>query len=768
MKTSKGFFADPRNRVGLAVLFCAAAGFLAWRFLASEGDASPAPVAELSPKEELLQLAQRLQNGPNVDIGRGHYDELLALLPATSAQTEDGRALRSQLAREFLRMGDVDSAIVILDEAVAAIQKDPQLEKTEVNLYRVRGLAHLRKAELENCIRRHNRDCCIAPLQGAGIHTVAEPARAAAEDYRRYLELTKNMPAGGAPPESIAVWRMASEWLMNIAYMAIGEYPDGVPAAYRIPTSAFASQDDIGQFVDIAPELGIDVFDNAGGAIIDDFDGDGRLDLVSSTLTPNGPMKAFRNRGDGTFEDVAAAWKLDQQMGGLHIAGADFDNDGDLDIVVPRGAWWLEDGKIRKSLLRNDGPEGFRDVTRTAGMAEMAAPTQAVAWADFDNDGWLDLYVGHESRVDVTIGAPSYPSELFHNNRDGTFTEIAVTAGVTNDRYAKGVTAGDYDNDGDMDIYVSNIGPNRLYRNNGDLTFTDVGPDLKVLEPKRSFACWFFDYNNDGNLDIWCNAYDASISDVAWSAMGKPHHATLPSLYQNNGDGTFKDVAIQAGVGKAWRPMGCSFGDFDNDGWLDIYLGTGEPLYEALAPNIALRNDHGKRFLDITKSAGLGHLQKGHEVVFADLDDDGDQDLFHQLGGLYPGDAFRNALFLNPGHHHHFVTIELAGVKSNRAGVGARVTVTAATPQGLRKIHRSAGSVSSFGQCPRRQEIGLENATAIESIEIWWPASGARQTFKNVPLDSFIRVTEDKPDFEVLPKTPIDLKSKAGVQIAGA
>jgi hypothetical protein len=299
-----------------------------------------------------------------------------------------------------------------------------------------------------------------------------------------------------------------------------------------------------------------------------------------------------------------------------------------------------------------------------------------------------------------------------------------------------------------MDLFVSNIGPKRLYRNDGGMRFTDVAPELGVIGPDgRTFATWFFDLENDGDLDIWLNAYDASVVDVALSAMRERHGASAPALYRNDG-GRFTDVAKEVGIDRAWLPMGCSFGDVDNDGWLDVYLGTGDPSYQSIMPNIALRNDRGRKFQDITLSSGLGHLQKGHGVCFADLDDDGDQDIYHQLGGLYPGDAFRNALFLNPGHGNRYVKIDLVGVKSNRQGVGARITVSVDTPDGPRSLHRAVGSVSSFGQCPRRQEIGLGDATRITGVVIEWPASGIRQEVGPLPLDSIVRVTEGVNEVE--------------------
>ena len=221
-----------------------------------------------------------------------------------------------------------------------------------------------------------------------------------------------------------------------------------------------------------------------------------------------------------------------EQLGGLNCIGGDYDNDGDVDLLVLRGAWLFDDGQIRNSLLRNNGDagaRGFTDVTREAGLAEPARPTQAAVWGDFDNDGDLDLFVGNESRLETGPPVGNFPSQLFDNNGDGTFTDIAASAGVTNNRYCKGVAGGDFDNDGDLDLYVSNLGVNRLYRNNGNGTFSDVARRAGVMEPDgRSFAPWFFDYDNDGWLDLWVGAYDAKVQDVAADYLGLPGCSASP------------------------------------------------------------------------------------------------------------------------------------------------------------------------------------------------------------------------------------------------
>ncbi len=433
--------------------------------------------------------------------------------------------------------------------------------------------------------------------------------------------------------------------------MASGDFPLGVPEAYRLPPSALASTVAFPRWHDVAPALGISTRNHAGGGVMDDFDGDGLLDLVSSDSDPCGPMTAFRNDGKGAFERVTDAWGLGGQLGGLNLVPGDFDGDGMLDLLVLRGGWWGDRGRMRMSLLRNDlhrAAGRFVDVTVTAGLAEVSYPTQAAAWADYDGDGDLDLYVGNEKGE-----AGPFPSQLFRNDGNGHFSDVAAAAGVANLRWAKGVAWGDYDNDGDPDLYVSNIGPNRLYRNNGDGTFTDVAESAGVLAPPGpSFATWFFDFDNDGDLDLFVNDYEATPAAVFASYFDGRRSLLAsgnPVLYRNEGGGRFVDVSAAMGLWRPALPMGSNYGDLDNDGWPDVYLGTGNPDFDSLMPNQMYRNVEGRRFDDVTFAGGFGHLQKGHGVAFGDIDNDGDQDLFEEMGGAYPYDTYTNALYENPG-----------------------------------------------------------------------------------------------------------------------
>jgi len=692
-------------------------------------------------RPEFEAIADRLYAGENKYLGQAQIASHEARLASPDLVPTARIEALAELAWHHARLGQLPPAIERIDAALALATTTDLAPNARAELWFRAGVVFLREAEVQNCIVRHNPDCCIFPLAGGGVHQVAQPALRAREAFERYLELR---------PDDLG-----AAWLLNVIAMAAGDYPRGVPARHQIPPRAFASGADPGKFVDVAPRVGLDVLNNAGGVIADDLDGDGLLDVVTSNFDPRGPLRYLRNLGDGRFEDRSAASRLDDQLGGLNIVGADYDDDGDLDILVLRGAWLFEDGRMRKSLLRNEGDGTFSDVTREAGLALPERPTQTAAWGDYDNDGDLDVYVGCESPAEEPT---RYPSQLFRNDGDGTFTDVAEAAGVLNHAFAKGVAAGDYDDDGDLDLYVSNLGPNRLYRNDGGMKFVDVAPELGLTRPDgRSFASWFFDHDNDGDLDLWVGAYDATIKNVYFDTLGRQHGATPPCLYRNDGGGRFTDVARESGLDHAWLPMGANFGDLDNDGWLDVYLGTGDPLFVSLMPNVMLRNDAGRRFQNVTTATGTGHLQKGHGIAFADFDHDGDQDVFHQLGGFYPGDRFKNALFVNPGHGAHWLTIELRGTTTNARAVGVRLALVLDTPAGRRTIHRAVGSVSSFGGSPSRQEIGLGAASVVAELEVRWPTSGTRQVFRDVPADGTILVVEGEERYERLARPRFDL-----------
>jgi hypothetical protein len=529
--------------------------------------------------------------------------------------------------------------------------------------------------------------------------------------------------------------------------MTLEKYPAGVPQKYLIPKSAFDSKEDVGRFVDVATEAGLKLFSSAGGVVVDDFENNGLLDVVTSGFESCGPLHYFHNNGDGTFTERTEQAGLLGQPGALNMIQTDYNNDGCIDILLLRGAWEFPQ---RKSLLRNNCDGTFTDVTVASGLGVPTA-SQTAVWVDINNDGLLDLFVGNEAG----------PAQLFLNKGDGTFEDIAQTAGVAGDGRAlsKGVAAADYDNDGYVDLYVSNLnGPNFLYHNNHDNTFTEVAAKAGVLGTGRGFATWFFDYDNDGLPDLFVTSFFASIDETLRTYLALPHNAETLRLYKNMGNGTFRDVSVETGLNNVFMPMGANFGDIDNDGYLDIYLGTGNPSYASLLPNVLLRNHDGKYFVDVTSSSGTGELHKGHGVAFADLARNGNEDIIAEMGGATVGDSHVLRVFENPGHGNDWINLKLVGVKSNRVAIGARIKVTVDNEgHGTRSICRTVGSGGSFGASPLEQHIGLGKSSRILSIEVSWPASKTQQVFRDVQKNQFLEIKEFADKYTVLDRKPVRL-----------
>jgi len=646
-----------------------------------------------------------------------------------------------QLGVNYLRLGRADEAVASLEAARAVIERLKPEERPAIttDLSFELGVASLRLAENRNCIARHTSESCVFPIRGGGLHVDKEGSEKAV----RYLR-----EAFARAPEKSPAW-LASRWLLNIAHMTLGTWPEGLSPAERIDPKALETSAAFPRFPDVAEAAGVSGFNLAGGAIAEDFDGDGLLDLLLSDWDPRSQAHFFHSRGDGTFADATEGSGLEGIGGGLDMVQADYDDDGWMDALILRGAWWGSFGCHPKSLLRNLGGARFVDVTYLTGLAEPGLPTQAGSFADYDLDGDLDLYVGNES--DQRIDAPS---QLFRND-GGTFVDVAVAAGVDNKRFAKGAAWGDYDGDRYPDLYVSNLGTrNRLYHNKRDGTFAHAAGTAGVTGPTDSFACWFWDYDNDGALDLYVTSYYQSmtyrLAPVVASVLGLPPGTESAALYKGDGRGGFRNVAAEVGLGGVYLPMGSNFGDLDNDGFLDFYLGTGYPGYDGIFPNVMFWNRGGKRFDDVTTAGGFGSLQKGHGVAFADLDYDGDQDVFEEMGGAYPGDGFRNLLFANPGFGNHWMRVTLVGVTSVRCAIGADIVAEFHEGEAVRSVHRQVTSGSSFGANPLTQHLGLGRATKVDRLLISWPTTGRRQEFHDLPVDVHLEITEDEASYRVV------------------
>ena len=681
--------------------------------------------------------AQNLDENPYQGEGqlRQLEDQLQALPDAAPVQDRIRLHFRLGIAELFLgRERRAIDHLAAAEEMLAGQHSVPAQVVNEIH-FRL-GLAWLRLGETQNCVLNPSAEHCILPIRPGGFHTLPEGSRQAIPYFQAVLDNT-------AAEERLS---LSARWLLNIAYMTLGQYPEGMPPAHRIPPEAFESQAAFPRWVNVAPALGLDTFSLSGGAVADDFDGDGYLDFFVSTSDLAGQLRFFRNGGDGTFADRTEAANLNGLLGGLNLVQADYDNDGHLDLLVLRGAWFGEHGQHPNSLLRNAGDGTFFDATFAAGLGRDHYPTQTAAWADYDLDGDLDLYIGNET-TDTFVA----PGQLFQNQGDGTFADVAPAAGVDQYAHAKAVVWGDYDGDRWPDLYVSNLGqPNRLYRNQGNGTFADVAPTLGVVSPRASFPTWFWDFDNDGHLDLFVAAYAATIADIAAAHLGHSVSVEQARLYRGDGQGGFADVSQDRHLAQPTKPMGANFGDLDHDGFLDFYLGTGDTDYAELMPNVLYWNQAGQRFVDVTFASGLGHLQKGHGVVFADLDHDGDVDLFEQMGGAYRGDGFADVLYENPGFGHGWLAIEVIGVESNRSGIGTKLRVDVVEGGQRRSLYRWVGSGGSFGGNPLRQYVGLGSAERVAQLVVFWPKSGREQVFAEVPANAIIRVTEGREQLEIL------------------
>jgi enediyne biosynthesis protein E4 len=547
--------------------------------------------------------------------------------------------------------------------------------------------------------------------------------------------------------------RVAALVLGTLASTAVGQRPDASEQAlFRDASEASglvfthvngASPDK--HFAEIMGSGGLFFdFDNDGWIDVFLVDGGSKADpLVARTAR----HRLFRNRRNGSFDDVTAASGIRHSAYGMGACAGDYDNDGLTDLYI------TNDGP--NVLYRNTGNGAFTDVTPTAGVGSPLWSTSC-AFADFDRDGWLDLFVtnyvlgadqnpfcGNTRAVKLRgychpLNFRPAPNVLYRNNGDGTFTDVTARAGIAG--YlgnGLGVAVADYDEDGWPDVFVANDGvPNFLFHNDGKGQFREIAllAGVAVASDGRARAGMgtaFGDVDGDGRLDL----------------VVTNHEAEMHSLFRNAGDGAFTDATVTSGLGRAtlrYVGFGVVVADFDNDGDLDLAIVNGHvidniALFRSGAKHaqqrLLLENTGSGRFRDVSRLSGPGFAVEkvGRTIVAGDIDNDGDLDLLITNNGqsvdllLNEGGSRRNALLLR-----------LIGTDSNRDAIGARLRLTSGTRTQVREV--TSGS-SYLGQNDPRVHVGLGTATVVDRLEIWWP-SGRTELVQDVAANQLVVIRE--------------------------
>ena len=602
---------------------------------------------------------------------------------------------------------------------------------------------------------------------GCYEEAVQELSEAAREPECRLEALQECMFAkyrAGSPAEAIdygmtALARKPSDdrtrFWMWLAAQSLGGYPSQVPEHQRMEMKVGHDPSKI-QFEEIAAKIGLDKTSGGRGTAVFDMDGDGYLDVIVSCV--HAGCSLYRNNGDGTFTDVTVGSGLEDIASVFCISVGDYNNDGFNDLYVTRMGFY--DGQ--SLLFRNNGDGTFTDVTTEAGI-ENWGPAFTSQWVDYDCDGHLDLFVTANQGRFFSNRAKS---RLFHNNGDGTFTDVTDQAGITSEYPFVGCTWGDYNNDGYPDLFLSSsLGRSQLYRNNGDGTFTNVSQQAGVDGICVGFVTLWCDYDNDGWLDliqfVWSPEEDVLHTMI--HGEGPPGGHSM-RVYHNNGDGTFTLTSPELGLNECWGTMTGNAADLNNDGRVELVLGNGSPLMGSTEPAILYEFGEDGRFHNTTFSAGMALTGKGHGINMADLAGDGRLCLIVADGGMYPGDLLTTRVYRPKELPGNYLNVRLVGTKSNRNAIGARIRLEAGETSQHRLVHGGSG----FGSLPLEQHFGLGKMVSLDSLEILWP-SGMKQLIQNPPVNDTIEIVEGAAGWrQVYPPKPGDRHAESGEPVLAA
>ena len=582
--------------------------------------------------------------------------------------------------------------------------------------------------------------------------------------------------------------RFGSSFGVALVLASLGLAPFGIGGAALAGDDAPKGQPACKAFVDVTERAGVrhrhhkPVLDHkldcimpwmasvGASAAAVDYDRDGDIDLYVTNSQMGKPNRLFRNNGDLTFTDVAARAGVAEANArhgvSMDAVWGDYDNDGHLDLYVVKWGWNI--------LYRANGDGTFTDVTKQAGVGDQGNGNAAI-WLDYNDDSYLDLYVGNYFRnvdlwnledtrqmhEDFETARDAGANVLYRNNGDGTFTDVSREMGVDDTGWTLDCGAADYDNDGDQDLVNANdFGQDRVYRVNADGTFTNVTDAAIGWDTHKGMNVEFGDFNNDGNLDLY-------ITNI-WT---KEYVKEGNQLYRNMGDGTFSDISFEANVydgGWCWAGR---FWDFDNDGDLDIMVANGyisgnpdDEYFTKLATEVTKpgfdpidarnwptmgdstfsgyqtsrvwRNEGNEVFTQVAEELGLADVRDGRGLAIADFDNDGDLDVYISNQGQ-DSVLYRN----DQGNRNNWLQVELAGTNCNRDAIGTRVTVVCGE---LSQIRELDGGNGDHSQCPYRLHFGLGKRDRIDRLEIRWP-TGYVERFENLKPNQLLRYTEKTP-----------------------
>jgi hypothetical protein len=498
----------------------------------------------------------------------------------------------------------------------------------------------------------------------------------------------------------------------------------------NIPSHSFAQD-----FVDVSSQVGfvMEAKKSKGNPVWGDFNNDGILDLIvpcHGLSLSHGPF-VYLGNANGTFTDIRSTCGFSnlRQFNSYDSTDwhgfslADYDNDGNVDLYIAEGAKGRQGGMVKRDLLFHGHGNGtFTYVSDVAGIEAYPNRGREGIWIDYDKDGWLDLFVKNYKDKNGNIGY----NRFYHNNRDGTFTMVTGARGL--EKATFGTLGGavtsfvDYDNDGNMDVAFTGEGTSEaLYHNRGDGTWVDVTTNagLKKLQPCQGIA--WGDYNNDGLVDLF----------VARGSLGGS--SVSNTLYRNNGDGTFTDVTSQANLHAIANYWGAAWGDYDNDGYLDLFVACsgGTTVGTPGNANLLYHNNGDGTFTNVASQEGVeledGGQSTHRSCAWADYNNDGFLDLLIKDGcGPEGGQTGYNLglhrLFKNKGNSNHFVEVKLRGVQSNRDGIGARVTVSYGTQNRIAFRENNGGSGGEFwSQSNQPLHFGIGSATTA-TVKVEWPS----------------------------------------------